>query len=133
MNQRDALQVGAAADSTAAIIRRARRQFWLLSAVTIVLWALVAVGAVAMVMAAIAWIVPPLTYGIEAGGTAGQTQLIKAATMGLFHATYVWALLLVAAAVSTVVLVASSRRATLRQIQISLAEITELIRRQSEK
>ncbi|HLN29654.1 MAG TPA: hypothetical protein VK395_18050 [Gemmataceae bacterium] len=94
-----------------------RVRFW--AAITLLLFA---VGAPGLILFFIGMY--QFTWHVRLGGSFGDTWLITH-LMWVFGAS---AVALLAACVSTVFLVFSSRRATLRQINVSLAEISHQLK-----
>jgi hypothetical protein len=115
-------------------IKRARRLAGVLGGMTIGLWSLVALGAASYCYCFVTYVVPIWRYWATTDPKFGD-ELTKALLeeIGLLAqttliGTYVWAGLIILAATSTVLYVMASRRATLRQIHNSLAEISEQLR-----
>jgi len=112
-------------------IRRWRIGVRLLAGITIVLWTLVAGGALATVLVFLTFFLPRIVQ-MASDGETGREAVNGMAHLTAWYlqcAAWTWAALVVIAAASTVAFVLASRTATLRQIGASLAELTEELRR----
>ncbi len=120
-------------------VRHAKQTAWFLAALTVALWAAVALGAACYCWCFMTYIFPllkllatasPDTQAALSDVVWNELQLTGEATL---VGTYLWAVLVVMAAVCTVLFILASRRATLRQIHGSLAELSDQLRAISEK
>jgi hypothetical protein len=120
-------------------VGQAKRTVWGLAALTVTLWGCVAAGAACYCWCFMTYIFPLLKWMATAGEESRhalsnavwrELQLTGEITL---VGTYVWAVLVVMAAVCTVLFILASRRATLRQIHGSLAEISRQLRALSER
>jgi hypothetical protein len=115
------------------VVGRARRHFLTLSVIAAVLWVFAAVGFIAIPLAVLIWVWPPVEAAVgHAIGDSWANQ-IGGTGRALLYGACVWGCMVVLAGLSTVALVWSSRRATLGQIQQSLAELTDEVRRLSDR
>ena len=121
---------------TEAVLRRDRRSVRLLTALTIILWTLAALGIV-VVLNIFLWLAPKqaqLMRDVSRDRIAvADRERIEHLHFLIFEKATVMVAVSVAAltlaALGTVILVFASRRATLRQVSASLAEISEQLKR----
>ena len=120
-------------------VRQAKQTAWFLAALTVVLWSAVALGA-----ACYCWCFMTYTYPLVKFLATATTESRLALSDAVWNelqitgeatlvGTYVWAVLVVMAAVCTVLFILASRRATLRQIHGSRAELSQQLRTLSER
>jgi len=119
------------AEVTRRVLERDRRRVWWAAAVTTLLWVLVAVGLLTVVWYFLAYVHPKVLLHLRTGEPLPRDS---EHTWGLvFEYVALWLggvfVLVLAAAVSTVALVALSRRATVRQVNASLIELSEALGR----
>lgn len=112
------------------VMARDRRRVAWLTRVTVALWILAAAGALLIAVGS-GFVFPAIAKALQEAGEAGPGQpdtpflmLAKLLAASIVGGAASFALL-VAAGLATVVLVFSSRRATLRQINSSLLQISE--------
>ncbi|MBE3070365.1 MAG: hypothetical protein IMZ66_09025 [Planctomycetes bacterium] len=113
-------------------VRREHRRVGLWAALTLVAWGAVAAYGVISTYAFLVYIYPKLAQFAQSEPPAPlDHEFTGILAYAILVSNVVWPVLLLAAAALTVLFVLKSRRATLRQIQVSLAEISEQIRAMS--
>jgi hypothetical protein len=124
---------------TLAILKRDRRRVTLFAALTVALWLMAVVG-VALMWAAYVYLILPREEYLKRNFAAdppkvsqavlnrSQLEYIQAIGWGVMGLA-AFVVVLGLATLSTMVLVFASRRATLRQVNASLVEIAEQLRR----
>jgi hypothetical protein len=112
---------------TRAVLERDRRRVSRLTVLTVVLWLLAFVGVVAMVWFHFAFLQPRLWYYAQTSGSKDVRDWLIVAELAA-KTVFVVAATVLLAALSTVGLVFSSRRATLRQVNANLAEVAEQLK-----
>lgn len=130
----DAAAIGTAPDTreiTRRVLDRDRWRVRLLAALTIILWVTAALGIV-LVLCALLYVHPAMLRPIEGGSTAEDRERYEhVRLMMLEKSTAVVAIsvaVLALAALATVLLVLVGRNATIRQVNATLAEISEQLR-----
>jgi hypothetical protein len=113
-----------------AALRRERRRTIVWAVLTVLAWVLVGGYCTANVMVLLVFFHPRLTQLLaeQAEEAGGVEEFMVVLAEYLYYANIVWPILVTLAAVVTVAFVLRSRRATLRQVQRSLAEISRQIR-----
>ena len=106
------------------ILERAKSRLRILGALTVFVWAVAAAAFVACVYLFLLFVWPKL-----ADGGPWPPGSARAVAHFLLAAAIVWAGLFALAAGCTILFVVRSRQATLRQIQVSLQEISERLQR----
>jgi len=111
-------------------IRRERRRVGIWAGATILLWLLTAAWCIANIWFYLVFFHPRLAHLLTetAVNREASSHWMRVLADYLFYANVVWPVLLTVAAIVTVLFILRSRRATLRQIQASLAEISAQIR-----
>jgi hypothetical protein len=121
---------------TGQVLRRDRRRVWLLGAACVVAWMLVVMLPWSTVMPMLAKVAEHVAASNGGTGSAPDPaaqraqsiellQIVKTGTMATFFGSLASMLM---AAVCTVALIVASRRATLRQVNARLAEISEQLK-----
>ena len=107
------------------VISRAKRMMILAGVLTTMLWVLTAIGFALLVYSFFHFFYPVLAewaLQVEEQGLSGRIEFMPRIYL---TATYIWTAVLGLAAISTICFIVTSRRAALRQIQKSLAEISK--------
>lgn len=122
------------AASVAALIRRERIRVRLFAAFTIFLWVAVACALFFTVYAFFVFFFPKVAeVAYQTESRVGWEEIIGHLPLATVCATATLSCLVVLAAVCTVAFVMVSRQATLHQIQISLREITDQLKKDAEE
>jgi hypothetical protein len=123
-----------AAGAAARTMRRERLRMGLWTGATLFLWGLAATACIANMMGFMVFFYPLLTQMVQESTKRPDHGRFVMGVLAdyLFYANIIWPLLLTAAAACTVLFILRSRRATLRQIQASLAEISAEVRQLAE-
>jgi hypothetical protein len=118
-----------ARELTRQVLERDRRRIRLLAGLATLFWALTAAGVVCLCPFYVI-VVAPRLRAYQAGRAQLANDWNDWATVGTWAAygALAWVTALLAAALCTVLLVLFSRRATLRQINASLVEISEQLK-----
>ncbi len=118
-----------------AVIRRERRRVRWWAVATAVLWGLAALYFFGLLLAYLTWLHPVVNEFVTSKelDPAGVMQPRMMVVTKLLIAMLYWPAFLCVAAACTLFFTLASRRATLKQIQVSLADISEQLRRLSEK
>ena len=121
---------GGPSRAAAATLRRERRRIAVWATVTVLAWILVGAYCTANVMVYLMFFHPKLTHALaeHPDNEAGTLHFMRMLADYLYYANVIWPIVLTLAAVVTVTFILKSRRATLRQIQHHLAEISVQIR-----
>lgn len=112
----------------ARVLDRDRRRMRWLAGLTVVLWGLTAAGVLTTIYFYLWWIHPKVLFHIRQGYTPEFTQTWHIAISTVVYWLAGVTVVLLLAAVSTVAFVAASRRATLRQVNANLREISEQLK-----
>jgi hypothetical protein len=112
---------------TRMVLERDRRRVSRLTVLTVVLWLLAFVGVVAMVWFHFVFLQPRLWHYAQTSGSRDVRDWLVVAELAA-KTVFVVAATVLLAALSTVGLVFSSRRATLRQVNANLAEVAEQLK-----
>jgi len=116
------------AEAGAAAVRREHRRVGLWAALTLAAWGAVAAYGVISTYLFLVYIYPKLAQFAQSEPPVRlDHEFIGILAYAILVSNVIWPVLLLAAAGLTVLFVLKSRRATLRQIQVSLAEISEQI------
>ena len=128
---RDAAGGAGPDEVTRRVLERDRRRVWWAAAVTTLLWVLVGVGLLTVVWYYLTYLHPKVLLHLRTGEPLPRDSEHTWGLVAGYIAAWLGGVfvLVVAAAVSTVGLVSMSRRATLRQVNASLAEISEALHR----
>ncbi len=132
--ERRRLDAGGAFVDAAALVGRAGRRVRWWGRATLLLWLLVAGGTMALCCSFFVLIYPKLfQLAIESdGATEGSDHALRESLRLIPQLTLVgtalWAGVLALAAVSTVLFISASRKATLREIHGRLAEVSQQLR-----
>jgi len=124
-----------AAAGVEAVIRRERRRVRWWAAATAVLWVLAALYLFGLLWGYLMWL-HPMVYEFITSEELDPDGVMHPRMMvvtQLLLALLYWPAFLCLAVACTLLFTLASRRATLRQIQVSLADISEQLRRLSEK
>jgi len=120
------------AEAGAAAVRREHRRVGLWAALTLAAWGAVAAYGVISTYLFLVYIYPKLAQFAQSEPPVRlDHEFIGILAYAILVSNVIWPVLLLAAAGLTVLFVLKSRRATLRQIQVSLAEISDQIRAMS--
>jgi type VI protein secretion system component VasF len=121
------------AQTGAAAVRREQRRVGLWAALALLGWGAVAAYGVASTYFFLVFIYPKLAQFAQSESPARlDHEFTGILAYAILVSNIIWPVLLLAAAALTVVFVLKSRRATLRQIQVSLAEISAEVRQLAE-
>jgi hypothetical protein len=117
-----------------AVMRRQRRWVWAWAIATAALWAITALYLLVLVGIYLV-LVHPAVNELLTGGELGPVaqQEINTLIVNTVKALFLWPVALTAAAICTILFTLASRRATLRQIQASLAEISAQLKQMAEQ
>jgi hypothetical protein len=129
-----ATTAGSAADSVERVMRRERRRVRWWAIVTVALWVITAAYLLGLIVFYAVFLHPRFHEFFTAPDI--DAEFMKPGMMALFtllKAVLWWPAILFAAAVSTTLFTLASRRATLRQIQTSLAEISAQLKSLKER
>ncbi|MHC4100316.1 MAG: hypothetical protein ACYTGY_01805 [Planctomycetota bacterium] len=111
------------------IVRRERRRMGAWAVVTSAFWVVTAAYLLILVFSYLAFVHPAVNELLTGGELSPQARQDYAAVIiGGLKALLWWPITLIAAAACTTLFTLASRRATLRQIQASLVEISEQLK-----
>jgi len=127
-----AAQGGAAPVDVEAIVKREGRRVGIWAGVNVVLWLLAAGCCLASAMFYLVFLHPKLTEMLSHPGEVDQetaSLVMRVTAQYLLYSNIIWPSLLLVAAMSTTLLVLRTRRATLRHVAGSLAQIQRQVDR----